>query len=82
MVSIDFFLKRQEEMKKDRIESDAFAIDQDFTVNKETYGFGSNKVPPQIKERNYFKQDIWNMVEGVTFSDKRTYFQKNSGKKK
>ena len=71
-----FFLKRQEEMKKDRVHSDAIDNDEDLSINNEKYGFRSSKVPPQIKELNDFEQEIWNMVEGVTFSDKRTDFQK------
>ena len=68
-----FFLKREEEKKKDNCD-DCESDSED--ERKETYGFRSTRIPPPIKEIEEFEQDLWSMVEGIQFNKKRTQFQK------
>ena len=68
-----FFLKREEEKKKDNCD-DCESDGED--ERKETYGFRSTRIPPPIKEIEEFEQDLWSMVEGIQFNKKRTQFQK------
>ena len=69
-----FFLKREEEKKKDNCDDDCESDGED--ERKETYGFRSTRIPPPIKEIEEFEQDLWSMVEGIQFNKKRTQFQK------
>ena len=70
-----FFLKRKEQDNKE------YDSDDDVKRWKEKfYGFNSTNVPPYIKELARFENDLWNLVESVKFSKKRSKFQKELSK--
>ena len=58
-----FFLKREEEKKRDGCMSESESEDE----MKETFGFRTPRIPPPIKEIQDFEQDLWRLVENVKF---------------
>ena len=67
-----FFLKENEDSDSDSTNSSEYT--------DQHYGFPSPNKPPPVKELNRFESDLWNLVDSVTFSDKRSKFQKELAK--
>ena len=45
-------------------------------LGKETYGFKTNKAPPQMEHLNPFENDFYDLVYNIQFSPRRNDFQK------
>ena len=52
----------------------------DAKVEKETYGFNSQKTPPQHKALIAFEEDVYALCSSLTFSDRRSNFQRKMKK--
>ena len=46
----------------------------------ETYGFKSNKAPPQMEHLNAFENDVYDLVSNIEFNQRRNDFQKKLSK--
>lgn len=64
------FFKKKEEDSENESDSD------EEEYEKRTYGFNTSNSPPAINELSSFEQDVWDLVDNVKFTDKKTYFQK------
>ena len=70
--------KRVEERKNrtpDDPDENTDSDDSDRTT-RECFGFPSANVPPEVDELKPFERDLWNLVDSVTISEKRSRFQK------
>ena len=47
------------------------------TRGKETYGFGSTKAPPRIKELKEFEKDLIRLMQGIRFRKRSNSFLGN-----
>ena len=50
--------------------------DDDNDTTKTHFGFNSPNTPSTVPELKSFEQDLWSLVDSVSFSEKRTNFQK------
>ena len=67
-----FFLQKDKKEQKDE-SSDSEDEDE---KRKITFGFNSANVPTVVQEISKFEEDMWDLVDNIRFSNKKTTFQK------